>query len=198
MTRPATLLRSLALIALLAAASAVVVLNDREASGIYQRDYGDAWRPRRWPTPARSLVGPVLRLGSDLTAALIVLSLGLGLGLVAHRRPTLPGHGRGWPGRGRAAIAVAALASANGLLRVALQAIADPTAAFGPSYPRFLSHALGNCEFASKNAVFGAWALLILAGRWRSEADGLERLGRLLGWAWLASIAFDLLRAALR
>ena len=80
----------------------------------------------------------------------------------------------------------------------AVEAVADSASAYrGLFEPLFLSNTLRNCERAPKGSILGAWSLLILAGRWKSEASGLERLGRLLGWCWLSSFAFDVFQSAL-
>jgi hypothetical protein len=34
-------------------------------------------------------------------------------------------------------------------------------------------------------AVAGAWLVLVLSGRWRSESTWIDRVGRTLGWLWL-------------
>ena len=34
--------------------------------------------------------------------------------------------------------------------------------------------------------VAGAWLTLVLAGWWRSEPSGIDRLGRLIGFTWIA------------
>jgi hypothetical protein len=186
--------RRLYVLILLIAVAAVVMRNDREVSEVYSRSLVEAVGSR-WPPLVRSIVGPTLRLGSNLNAALIVMTVGLGF--VVLREPFIPA-GRRWPGRGVAAISVAGLAVVYGMIRVALDAMADPTSVyFGLSNPHFFSYAIHSGEGYSKNAVLGAWSLLILAGRWKSEADGLERLGRLLGWCWLTSIAFEFFQSAL-
>ncbi len=40
-------------------------------------------------------------------------------------------------------------------------------------------------------AVLGAWSGLIVAGRWRRPVDMADRLGRWLGWGWIALIAMQ-------
>jgi hypothetical protein len=183
--------RRVDILILLVAASAVALRNDREVSEQFNQSWVDAVASR-WPPAVRSIVGPGLRLDSGLLAFLTVVTVGLGL--AALRKPFVPA-GRRWPGRGRAAIAAASLAVGIGLINVAIDAIADPTSTWsGLANPRFFSYALRRCEGAPKDWVLGAWSLLALAGRWRSEADGFEQLGRWLGWCWLASLALDLLR----
>lgn len=194
MSRTGTIRRvEILILILLIAAATVVMRNDREASEVFSRDWVEAVASR-WPPPSRSVIGPTLRLGSDLVAALVVLTVGLGL--AALRGPFVPA-GKRWPGRGRAAIAAAGLAVGYGMIRVASSALTDLMSGYLVlSRPHFLHDSLRFCEAFPKGSIFGAWSLLALAGRWQSEADGLERLGRLLGWCWLASIAFDLFRAA--
>jgi hypothetical protein len=35
--------------------------------------------------------------------------------------------------------------------------------------------------------VAGSWIALFLAGRWRPERSWIDRLGRLIGWFWIAA-----------
>ncbi len=182
-------LRRVDVLILLVAMAAIVMRNDREVSEVFTRDWAEAVA-RRWPLPYRSIVAPILRLKSDLMAALTVMTVGLGLAIL--RRPRVPA-GKKWPGRGASAIAVGGLAVVYGIIPIALEAIADPTSRyFGLSNPHFLSDSLRSCQGGPGNSILGAWSLLALAGRWRSKEEGLGRLGCLLGWCWLASIAFDL------
>ena len=45
--------------------------------------------------------------------------------------------------------------------------------------------------FGATTAVAAAWSLLFLSGRWRSDSGWLDRMGRLMGWFWLAIIPFS-------
>lgn len=45
--------------------------------------------------------------------------------------------------------------------------------------------------FGASAAVASAWLLLYASGRWRSEANWLDRMGRLLGWFWIVIIPFS-------
>ena len=187
--------RRVADLVLLVAAAAVALRNDREAAV----DYSSSWAEavfNRFPPGARFPLALALRVESDLMAALIVLTLGLGFTALRHRAFTLSS--RRWLGRGMAAIAVASLAILFGLVGVLVEVMADPTSPdSGLSSPRFLYSSLRNCQNAPKNAVLGAWSVLALAGRWYSAEEGLGRLGLLVGWCWLASIAADLFRTML-
>jgi hypothetical protein len=40
------------------------------------------------------------------------------------------------------------------------------------------------------HAVMATWVILLLSGRWRSEPTWIDRAGRILGFAWLASALF--------
>jgi hypothetical protein len=187
-------IRRVDVLILLVTVAAVVVRNDREVSEVYNRDWVGAVASR-WPPPARSVVGPTLRFGSDLMTALIVTTAGLGL--AALRRPFVPSGSR-WPERGMAAIAASGLAVGYCTIRVAVDVMADSASGYARlSDPHFLSNSLYFCEGFPRGSILGAWSLLALAGHWEVEADGLERLGRLLGWSWLASMALDLFRSAL-
>jgi hypothetical protein len=44
--------------------------------------------------------------------------------------------------------------------------------------------------FGTSTAVAAAWLLLAVSGRWRSQPDWLDRLGRGLGIFWIATIPF--------
>jgi hypothetical protein len=37
-------------------------------------------------------------------------------------------------------------------------------------------------------AVAAAWTAMALAGRWRSQPDAIDRLGRAMGFFWLAMV----------
>ena len=182
----------LGLLMLLAVAVAVVMRNDREVAERFDPTWVEGVA-RGWSPPFRAVIGPALRVGFDFGAGLVVMSAGLGLASL--RRPFVPA-GRNWPGRGVAAIAVSGLAVGFGAIQVASWAIEDPASTyFGLANPHFLSDSLRNGSGAVADMVLGAWMLLALAGRWRSEADNFERLGRVLGWCWLATFGFDLFRA---
>ncbi len=47
-------------------------------------------------------------------------------------------------------------------------------------------------------AVAGAWLLLALSGRWRSDPGWIDRLGRLLGCCWIGWLLFWLLPSPIR
>ncbi len=184
--------RVLYALVLLSVAEVIVVRNDRQAAEVYGKDWVGGL-PHRWPAEHRWMAARALRLESDCGAALVVLTIGLGL--AALRSPFVP-PGRRWPGRGRAAIAAATLGLCYGILNVVSEVVADPASQWtGWANPRFLLQSLQSCRGSAPDAVLGAWALLALAGRWRSKEAGLGRLSRRLGWAWLALLAFDLVRA---
>ncbi len=188
------LARSLFLIILLGAVAAVVIHNDRGASDYFNRNMVESLE-HRWCPLVRTVARPTLRVGSDFEAALIVITAGLGL---AALRMPFRLSGKRWPGRGTAAIAASALGVGYGIARVAIDTLMDSTSGFlGLLNPRFLFDSVRFCAGFPKGTVLGAWSLLFLAGRWKSPADGLEWLGRGLGWSWIALIAFDLFRSAL-
>lgn len=45
-------------------------------------------------------------------------------------------------------------------------------------------------EFSASSAVLTAWLMLYISGRWRSNPGWLDRMGRFLGWFWIAIIPF--------
>jgi hypothetical protein len=45
--------------------------------------------------------------------------------------------------------------------------------------------------FGASAAVTAAWLQLFASGRWRTEAHWLDRMGRMLGWFWVAIIPFS-------
>ncbi len=193
MTRKGTI-GGIGALMLLVAAVAVAMRNHREVSEVYSDDWVEGI-VRGWPPSAWALLGTTFRIGSDFRAGLVVMTVGLGLATL--RRPFVK-PGRRWPGRGRAAIVSACLGVGNGVIHAASEAIADPTSTYyGLANLHFLSNTLSHCASIPPGAVLGAWSLLALAGRWGSNADGLERPGRVLGWCWLGSFAFELIRSAL-
>lgn len=146
--------------------------------------------PERWPVSLRWLAAPSQRAASALGAGLVVLTLGLGLATI--RGPFVP-PGHRWPGRGRAAIVAATLGIAYGAAWVASEALADPgSTSIGWANPHLLADSLRNCAGRAQGPVLGAWALLAIAGRWRSREDWPGRLGRLVGWGWLGLAAYGL------
>jgi hypothetical protein len=46
-------------------------------------------------------------------------------------------------------------------------------------------------------AVAGAWLALALGGRWRPEPSWIDRLGRAVGWLWIAALMVNWFRLAL-
>ena len=188
-------LRRVDVLVALVAVLAVMLRNDHEvAAGITR-----TWSPlleNRWSRPTITVVVAIIRLESDLMAALVVVTTGLGL--AALRKPLLPGRER-WPGRGMAAIVVGALAVLKGVME---KVVATMTKSVTPTSGRFDAHffsdLLRNCQNMPPQAIMGAWLLLALAGRWRSTEDGFGRVGRWVGWCWLASILFDLWRSTFR
>ena len=182
--------RALAAPATLVATTCVVLVrNDRQ---FLEATDGHVWAGG-WPEAYRWAAPLLSRLVSDAGAGLVVLTVGLGL--LLGRGPFLA-PGRRWPGRGRAAIAAAGLGVACGAAGVASEAIADPNSTYvGWANPRFFSTSLQTCAGNPPAMVLGAWAVLALAGRWRGREDPTGHLGRLVGWAWLALLAFELVRA---
>jgi hypothetical protein len=55
-------------------------------------------------------------------------------------------------------------------------------------HPMYLSIAWGIVFYGDRIgfAVAGAWFALLASGRWKSEASWIDRLGRAMGWAWIA------------
>jgi len=47
-------------------------------------------------------------------------------------------------------------------------------------------------------AVLASWTSLALAGRWRADRGGLDRLGRLVGAAWVAGLAVNFIIESFR
>ena len=40
-------------------------------------------------------------------------------------------------------------------------------------------------------AVIAPWLLLWLGGHWKPEPSWIDRLGRVLGWGWLAGVLMN-------
>ena len=79
-----------------------------------------------------------------------------------------------------------AIALSMGLCQVALLAIRwDPNG--GRLAPDEWLVNLGN----PAAAVIGGWLGLRLAGRWRPDPGWIDRLGRILGWTWIATFLFE-------
>jgi hypothetical protein len=66
---------------------------------------------------------------------------------------------------------------------------------FGPS--PYDDNELGEAAAFAGVAVLGAWLTLAVGRRWRPEASWVDRLGRLLGLAWIATIPFEIAFKAL-
>lgn len=165
--------------------------NHREATVAVRKSwegpFADSWSPG-----VRAILGPALRLESDLNAALVVATLGLGL--VALRRPAVPRRGR-WLGRGRAALLAGLIVIGYAWVRALIEAgSTGPLIALWPPPPSFVYETLAACGRDIKWGILGAWSLLALAGHWRSEAGWLERGGLFLGWCWLLSIVTGMVR----
>ena len=184
----------LVLLVAVLAVLAVALRNSHEVPAGITR----AWGPLLetfWARPTINAVVVIIRLESDLMAALVVVTIGLGLAAI--RKPMLPGRGR-WPGRGMAAIVVGAFAVLQGVVGKVVSTVTKPvTPTSGRFDAHFFSDLLRNCQNMPPQAILGAWALLALAGRWRSTEGGFGRVGRWVGWCWLASILFDLWRSTL-
>ena len=70
-----------------------------------------------------------------------------------------------------------------------------PTAGTAPGLPPGTTFVRSSASFLEEFAVFGsvlggfavvvAWSTLVLVGRWRLEPTWLDRLGRLIGVAWV-------------
>lgn len=105
--------------------------------------------------------------------------------LLQYQRPH-PRRGRLARRPGHAACCVAALALAVGavheLTRFAFRALTERPSSFHESWVT-VSARVGP-------AIAGAWLLLALSGRWRSDPGWSDRLGRLLGCCWIGWLLF--------
>ena len=155
------------------------------------------WAPwPRWVYEARK---PAEHAIEVVEAGLLTAGLGLSILMIRRDRPTptrpsRPGRRRLGPGRVAALIATGWLAFGT---VVALRAmlidphVPEPPNPFVPPasvapHPCWPS-ILGAIPLGLGEAIAAAWIFLALTGRWRREpADPLERLGRWLGWAWIA------------
>ena len=187
-------LRRVDVLVVLVAILAVVIRHDQEVAPEIQRTWG-ALLEMRWSRPTVAIVVVVIRVASDLIAALVFTTIALGL--AALRRPRRPGRGR-WPGRGWAAIVVGALVILNQVIEMVVGATAKLfSTPQGQFKPHFLGDFVRNCQSFPPHAILGAWTLLALAGRWHTPEAGFGQIGRLLGWCWLASLGFEVARSAL-
>jgi hypothetical protein len=136
-----------------------------------------------------------IRVNHDGAALLSGLSLGLAAATFRPRRGDRnPGRRRLAPGH------VASAVSATTVLAIALHQWAAmgflpgwgarPPSAFPGVVPAIGFYSLWqNWRPVITWAVLGAWSGLIVAGRWGRPVDMADRLGRWLGYGWLALIA---------
>ena len=178
------------LLAFAAGGASAAVWKDGLHEPFDRRDPGSPESASR-PDWVWALESPAARIQGDLTAFLLVATLGAGTAALRRRgmlrRP-------GWPGPGIAAGTVGAIA--------VLYAIARPIAALNSSSPwamqayrrRPSSWIFDLASIAVPGAILGAWILLAVARAWRPVAgDKDDRIGRILGWGWLGLLAFLIL-----
>jgi hypothetical protein len=110
----------------------------------------------------------------------------LGLGLLLLTRPGSL-RGRRWPSPGIAAIAV-------GSLVISMSLIWHSYLCWKGEY--WYTYDLKNAVvwgatqrslYRTGRAIVGAWCVLWIAGKWRGDGTALDRIGRLIGWSWIAS-----------
>ncbi len=125
------------------------------------------------------------RVYNDLGAFLIVATLGIAVATL--RRPALL-RGRDWPGPGVAAGVAVSLCLALRLLQFGLIAQSNYSGAAQFRH-QFWTNYLNQAEGAG--GVIGAWALLLLARRWRPRPDPVDRLGLVYAGGFLALLAYQ-------
>jgi len=146
----------------------------------------------RWPYWLQEQRLPAFRVVDDARIALAVASLGLGMLAFRPRR----GASRGRSAPGHLASAVAAILVVLGLLEVVRMTWLDPLLHSwlgklplgGPrnDLPWWYSFTSGLPIQAVGWVIAVAWITLATLG-WRGgPIDGHDRLGRRLGWAWIA------------
>lgn len=183
-------------VALIAALAAVS--NDREYATSHSQPSGPPGL-EGYPDAARHAFRKLVRIGSDATPALLVLTVGLGA--LAIRRH--PGTRRSWPSRGRAALLAANLGLGWGLANYLVFVIETPAIrASYQNYDQFQYHATHYISPFCPAPIVGAWAVLAYAGHWwrrRGDLtpDGAERAGCLVGWAWLGWMVLSWFELAL-
>jgi len=142
------------------------------------------------PTWAGPLRFQAARTQTDFVTFLGVTTGGLALAL---GRRVLTEE-RSYRGPGTVAVAVAACILCLRALEVALVG-----SLYGMSqYARYI-HFFAfwvKLELDVSIAIVGAWTVLVLAGRWRTQIDWWDRLGRWLGWAWIGVLAYRTLSRA--
>ncbi len=113
--------------------------------------------------------------------------------LLRYRRPR-PRRGRLVRRPGHVACCVAVVALAEGFLyQLAVSGLSDPMRR--PfSFHSFWITVSGHIG----PTVAGAWLLLALSGRWKSDPGWIDRLGRLLGCCWIGWRLFWLLPNSIR
>ena len=159
-----------------------------------RRTYLDAKQVARRPPWLWSLDLPVRRVTNDLEAFLVVATVGLGT--AALRRPSLL-RGRDWPGPGIVVGVVGAIAVVYSLAH--LLAMVNSGVAWAPQIRRrFFENFNDVSAQAVEGMILGSWTLLAVARRWRPRPDDWDdRLGRVLGWSWLALYGYRILYPAI-
>jgi hypothetical protein len=103
--------------------------------------------------------------------------------LLIRLRPPRPARRRLWCQPGFAACAAAVL----GVVIIAMVVVISNHARLG-GWDNFDRQVFWRHWPCSGPAVAGAWLALIVAGCWRAERSGIDRLGRVLGACWLVEM----------
>ena len=103
--------------------------------------------------------------------------------LLIRLRPPRPARRRLWCQPGFAACAAAVM----GMVIMAIVVVISNHARLG-GWGNFAMQVFWRHWPCSGPAVAGAWLALIVAGCWRAERSGIDRLGRVLGACWLVEM----------
>lgn len=142
---------------------------------------------RHWAPPFRT-IETIYGAWSCIAACWMIALL-----LLRYQRPH-PRRGRLARRPGHAACCVAAVALSVGtLLEMTRFAFRDLTERPSSFYQSWIT-----VSVRVGPAVAGAWLLLALSGRWRSDPGWIDRLGRLLGCCWIGWLLFWLIPDPIR
>ena len=159
-------------------------------------DPGELWDSLRdAPASSWTALNIALVLG-ELWAILVVPLLAAGSATLAMIVMSSPR-----PDRFRQLLRPGVMACFQVALVVALVAILGLLRYVVASHPGQAGEVVGECSLVvaglSGLAVAGCWITMALLGAWRPEPSWADRLGRLLGAAWIATLPFVLLYAIL-
>ncbi len=152
----------------------VIVRNYGQTMRLGPGWYMDLWSLRKLRLNRHGLA--LFGFGLEVASLLLLM--------VRFRQPR-PRWRRVWRQPGLLASAGAVVGMAIGLVGTVASSLAVTTGFYPAGWPSLLGCFRGSLSCGAPGVV-GAWLALGLSGRWRAERSALDRLGRLVGWLWLA------------